>query len=56
MALSMSLLIFGGYLFRTDVVQICYSRHILNSRPRKCLGFRSPLEALSLHFGVALTH
>lgn len=29
---------------------------LLNSRPRKCLGFRSPLEALALHFGVALTH
>ena len=31
------------------------SQH-LNSRPRKCLGFRSPIEALALHFGVALTH
>lgn len=29
---------------------------LLNSRPRKCLGFRSPLEALAIHFGVALTH
>lgn len=29
---------------------------LLNSRPRKCLGFRYPLEALALHFGVALTH
>ena len=30
--------------------------HIFNSRPRKCLGFRSPLEALAVHFRVALTH
>lgn len=29
---------------------------LLNSRPRKCLGFKSPLEALALHFSVALDH